>query len=151
MDVVVRKSSDGDAAYSIAKSLPGYFNAGGLKEIEKAVENEILFVAYVNSEAVGFLTVREANKDVVELTWMGVLPEYQSKGVGTQLLHKTLEVLKGNYKMVYGKTLADTVEDEGYSQTRNFWFKNGFMPIETIDPYPGWDPGNPCLIFAKPL
>ena len=30
-----------------------------------------------------------------------------------------------------------------YEATRAFWERNGFVHVDTIDPLPGWEPGNP--------
>jgi hypothetical protein len=59
--------------------------------------------------------------------------------------------LGGNYKICEVKTLADTHQDPGYSKTRNFYKKLGFVPLEIIHPYPGWGEDNPCQIFVKCL
>jgi hypothetical protein len=32
-----------------------------------------------------------------------------------------------------------------------FWTKRGFIHVDTIDPLPGWKPGNPCAILVAPL
>jgi GNAT superfamily N-acetyltransferase len=151
MEVKIDKLKDIKAAYKIAESLPEFFNEKGLKKIKEALEKENSFGAYLEDELVGFVTIREADSNVIEISWIGVLPQHHKKGIGSKLLNESLLKYSGNYKIAYGKTLSDTIKDEGYSQTRNFWFKNGFYPLETIDPYPGWDPGNPCLIFVKSL
>jgi len=49
------------------------------------------------------------------------------------------------------KTLAPDVEYAPYEATRRFYEKKGFIHLETIDPYPGWDPGNPCAIYVRVL
>jgi hypothetical protein len=35
-----------------------------------------------------------------------------------------------------------------YEATRAFWEHNGFVQIDTIDPLPGWPPGNPAAIYV---
>ncbi|WP_049981095.1 hypothetical protein [Halolamina rubra] len=49
------------------------------------------------------------------------------------------------------KTLAATVDDDHYARVRSFYERAGFRHVETIDPYPEWEPGNPCAIYVKPL
>jgi hypothetical protein len=29
-----------------------------------------------------------------------------------------------------------------------FWERNGFIQIDTINPLPGWQPGNPAAIYV---
>jgi len=35
-----------------------------------------------------------------------------------------------------------------YEATRAFWERNGFVQIDSIDPLPGWQPGNPAAIYV---
>ena len=49
------------------------------------------------------------------------------------------------------KTLAPTVVYAPYERTRHFYERAGFLLLETVDPYPGWEPGNPCAIYVKIL
>lgn len=45
----------------------------------------------------------------------------------------------------------DIVASPRYARTRKFYEQRGFHLLEEIDPYPGWDPGNPCAIYVKVL
>jgi len=56
--------------------------------------------------------------------------------------------LSSEYKVCEVKTLSDKDPYEPYRKTRDFYKNIGFIPIETIDPYPGWGEGNPCQIFV---
>jgi hypothetical protein len=38
-----------------------------------------------------------------------------------------------------------------YEATRAFWERNGFVHVDTIDPLPGWEPGNPAAIYVAAL
>jgi hypothetical protein len=38
-----------------------------------------------------------------------------------------------------------------YEATWAFWERNGFVHIDTIDPLPGWEPGNPAAIYVAAL
>jgi hypothetical protein len=49
------------------------------------------------------------------------------------------------------KTLAPTVVYTPYERTRRFYEHAGFILLEVVDPYPGWEPGNPCAIYVKIL
>jgi len=35
--------------------------------------------------------------------------------------------------------------------TRGFEAHRGFVPVDTIDPLPGWSPGNPAAIYVAAL
>jgi hypothetical protein len=34
---------------------------------------------------------------------------------------------------------------------RAFWGRRGFVQVDTIDPLPGWQPGNPSAIYIAAL
>lgn len=35
--------------------------------------------------------------------------------------------------------------------TRAFWERRGFVQVDTIDPLPGWEEGNPAAIYVAAL
>lgn len=149
MNILIKKTNNSDKAYDIASKLTDYFNEEGLRSIKEDVQNHILFGAYDNKEMIGFITYKEINPEAVEITWTAIVPEYQGKGIGSQLISESLKNLSTKYKVCEVKTLSEDHPDEGYAKTRNFYKKVGFIPLETISPYPGWGEDNPCQIFVK--
>ncbi|MFH0937240.1 MAG: GNAT family N-acetyltransferase [Candidatus Daviesbacteria bacterium] len=149
MEITVKKSADAEKAYQIAQTLPGYFNAQGLKDIKKSTRDEILYGAYIGEEMIGFVTYEEENQYVVELSWVAILEKYQGQNIGTKLVQDSLKEVGKFYKICKVKTLAETQPDSGYEKTRNFYKKLGFIPLEIIDPYPDWGKDSPCQIFVK--
>lgn len=148
MSIEVRKTCEFQKAYDIAKSLPEYFDKGGLASIEQDTQNHMLFGAYLEGEMIGFATYKEINDEVVEMSWLGILPQHQGKGYGIILVENSLNELSEKYKICEVKTLSDTDGYEPYKKTRAFYKKMGFSPLETISPYPGWG-DNPCQILVK--
>lgn len=144
----IRLCNDASQAFDIAKKLPEFFNADGLKQIESDLESHVLYGAYSGEDMIAFVTYKEVNPETVEMSWLGVLPEMQRKGVGERLVTQTLEELSSKYKVCEVKTLSETEPYEPYRGTRAFYKRMGFIAIETINPYPGWE-GNPCQIFVK--
>ena len=144
----VRKSGKAEKAFEIAGKLPDYFDKEGLRQIELDTKNHILYGAYLGEEMIGFVTYKEINSDAIEMSWLGVLPERQGKGVGEKLVNQTLGELSSKYKVCEVKTLSEIDPYEPYKNTRAFYKRIGFIPIETINPYPGWG-NNPCQIFVK--
>jgi len=149
--VEIKRTDRYEDAYEIAKALSEYFNEGGLKLIKESVKNEVLYGAFEGDKMIGFTTYKILNPEAIELSFIGILPDYRGKGTGSFFVQETLKEIGSGYKVCEVKTLAETVEDENYARTRNFWRKQGFIPIEIIDPYPGWDPGNPCQILVRLL
>lgn len=148
MEIEIRKTDEAQKAYEIAKTLPEYFNEGGLKSIEQDTKNHTLFGAYLGDEMIGFATYKEINDEVVEMSWLAVLPEFQGKNYGKTLVEKSLAEFSQEYKVCEVKTLSGADGYEPYKKTRAFYKHLGFIPLETISPYPGWG-DNPCEIFVK--
>lgn len=152
MDIIIQKSTDAESAYKIAEKLQGsYFDDQGMKGIKKDTTEKEFFAAFVEKSMVGFIILKEINPEVVEITYLAMDPNYQDRGIGTKLVEESLKQLGRDYKVCEVKTLAETRPDEGYEKTRNFYKKLGFIPLEIINPYPGWNKDNPCQIFIKIL
>ena len=49
------------------------------------------------------------------------------------------------------KTLDSSAGYAPYEATRAFYERNGFVYVDTIDPLPGWPPGNPAAIYAAAI
>jgi GNAT superfamily N-acetyltransferase len=147
--IVIEKTTDTHASYAIAARLPEYFMPSGLQALRRDLERGELYGAFVGDRLVGFALYTELNQEAVELAWLGVDRAYWSRGVGTKLVGESLHRLATRYRACELKTLAAHVPDAGYARTRRFYAKLGFIPLEVIDPYPGWEPGNPCQILAR--
>ena len=85
-----------------------------------------VFVAEDEGRIVGFITLYIA-EGRVNIGWLGVHPEDQRKGIGSQLINaaedfsRQMEIDK---LAVY--TLGDSVDYEPYESTRAFYLKHGF-------------------------
>ena len=98
------------------------------------------------------MTVVHKSDRVSEISWMAVRPEYQGQGCGSALMEYVCAELKASgTRLLEVKTLAATVASPRYARTRKFYEQQGFYLLEEIDPYPGWDSGNPCAIYVKVL
>ena len=53
--------------------------------------------------------------------------------------------------VVEAKTLDCSADYPPYEATRAFWEHRGFVQVDTIDPLPGWEPGNPAAIYVAAL
>jgi ribosomal protein S18 acetylase RimI-like enzyme len=148
----IKKINDFENVILIAESLLDFFTIDGVGSLKEDLKSHELYGALVDDKLVGFITLRLADTSSLEISWLAVLPGWQGKGVGTELIKETLNIkAKEGFKICYVKTLAETVPDLGYEKTRKFYKKLGFYTLEIIDPYPGWDEGNPCQILAASL
>jgi hypothetical protein len=83
---------------------------------------------------------------------MAVASAKRGRGTGTQLLTYVLEALAmSNVCLVEVKTLDQSADYEPFDGTRAFWEQRGFHHIDTIDPMPGWPPGNPAALYVAAL
>jgi hypothetical protein len=72
--------------------------------------------------------------------------------VTSDLRAQILEALEvDGVLLVEVKTLDASTGYEPYVATRAFWERRGFVQIDTIDPLPGWQPGNPSAFYVAAL
>lgn len=115
----------------IARALPEWFNELGLRDMNKDFDVEEGFVAEVDDKIVGFITHKPLRKDERELTWIGLLKEFQRKGIGTRLFKRLEKKLKDKgIKWLQVLTVAETEDYEPYERTRNFYHKVGFKDVK---------------------
>lgn len=116
----------------IATSLPQFFTQKGVEYINADFHSQKGFVYRIADKTVGF-TMYFSNQGVAEIGWMGVLPEFQNKGVGAQLLNYLKdELIKNKCSSLIVKTLDESVDYKPYEITRSFYFKNGFKKSHMI-------------------
>jgi ribosomal protein S18 acetylase RimI-like enzyme len=148
MNITIKKTEQYEKATNVAEACRDFFETG-MEQLTKDIRSHFLYGAFIEEELAGFITYKESNEDVIEITWLAVLPKYRNMGIGTKLVKQTLEDLKRKYKVCEVKTLAETHPDPGYVKTRSFYKKLGFVSLEIITPYPGWSDDNPCQIFIR--
>ena len=136
----------------LARGLPEYFNEDGYKKMEQDLLSHELYTVMRDERLAGFITIDTKSQNVAEISWMAVDKEQQGKGIGSQLLVYVIEDLRDSgYKLLEVKTLSEIDEYQPYEGTRAFYRKHGFILLETICPYPGWGPDDPCDIYVKIL
>ena len=130
-------------------SLPQWFgieeaNAQYIRDIEVLPT----FIALVDDDVIGFLTLKQHNEYSAEIHVMGVTPRLHRKGVGRALLTRVEEYLQGQgVEYLQVKTLSDTHPDAAYARTRAFYMAVGFRPLEEFKTL--WNEENPCLLMVK--
>jgi GNAT superfamily N-acetyltransferase len=84
--------------------------------------------------------------------WIAVDAARRGRGHGTTLLGHVLDQLAADgISIIEAKTLDRTSGYRRYEATRVFWERNGFVQVDTIDPLPGWQPGNPAAIYIAAI
>ena len=111
---------------------------------------------YVTRDApgnvLGFALVKNNTEHAAELVWLAVAEDHQRQGAGTALVNTVCTALKAKgLKLLLVKTLSKGVHYAPYDASRHFFKKAGFVHIDTLNPCPGWEPGNPCDVYAMIL
>jgi GNAT superfamily N-acetyltransferase len=150
----VRRLVAGDvpAAVAIVRSLPDYFTHDVPAQVERAAVCQDGWVGTDAATVAGFALAERKSPAGAEISWMAVDPPRRWLGLGTLLLSHVLGELEADgVSVVEVKTLDRSSGYQPYEATRAFWERNGFVHLDTIDPLPGWPPGNPAAIYAAAL
>ena len=106
------------------------------------------WIASINDAPIGFIAINKHNRSTAEIHVMGILQQHHNNGIGRQLIGIASENLSSEgFTYLSVKTLSDSREDASYAKTRNFYLKNGFLPVEEFKTL--WGEENPCLLLIK--
>jgi GNAT superfamily N-acetyltransferase len=143
--------NDSASVENILRTLPEWFGIEGaiVSYCAEAAVLPTYFVIRDDGTKIGFACLRFNNEFTAEIHVMGILREFQGKGVGQALVEHLAEQARQRsceYLMV--KTVGPSHTDVNYAQTREFYLQAGFRPLAEFDSI--W-PGNPCLIMARKI
>jgi len=135
----------------VLRSLPRWFG------IEHALlmyaRDTALMPTFALSEGprlVGFATLREHFPEAWDLHCIAIRAEARGQGHGTRLLSHAETWLRAHgVRFLQVKTVAATSPSTEYAETREFYRRRGFAPIEIFPTL--WDPHNPALQSIKVL
>ena len=152
--LAVRRSvaQDIPAITAIVTSLPEYFTEDVARQVGRDSASNDAWVLSDSDEIAGFTVAQRKSAGAAEILWMAVDPRRRGHGDGTMLLNHVLDDLAGTgILLVEVKTLDRSAGYPPYEATRAFWERRGFVQVDTIDPLPGWEPGNPAAIYIAAL
>ena len=152
--LAVRRSvaQDIPAIAAIVMSLPEYFTEDVARQVGRDSAGHDARVLTDSDEITGFTVAQRKSAGGAEILWMAVDPGRRGHGNGTMLLNHALDDLAGTrVLLVEVKTLDRSAGYPPYEATRTFWERRGFVQVDTIDPLPGWEPGNPAAIYIAAL
>ena len=151
----VRRFQAGDAAAAVAivRALPDYFTDDVPAKVERDAASHQAWVIITDSGTVaGFAVAAIKSPGGAEILWIAVDAALRGRGHGTRLLSRVLDHLAAaGISVVEAKTLDRSSGYRPYEATRAFWERNGFVQIDTIDPLPDWQPGNPAAIYVAAM
>lgn len=135
---------------TVLEALPEWFaKKDGREEYILNCVNEIFFSVGDEGKMVGFLCIKETSKDTVELSVMGILKEYQHRGIGTDLFNEAKKYMSNKgYSFIQVKTVQMGYY-ESYDKTNMFYKSLGFKEFEVLPNL--WDRNNPCQIYIMAI
>lgn len=143
--------ADAEACLAIVQALPDHFSVDVPAKVGTDLRRHGGHVADDGDQVVGFAVVRRAGA-AAEIVWAAVRPDRRGTGIGTALVEAVLDRLGADgVRVVEVKTLDPSSAYEPYRATRAFWEARGFVHLDSVDPFPGWRPGNPAGIYAAAL
>jgi GNAT superfamily N-acetyltransferase len=146
------EAGDAPAAVAIIQGLPEYFTDDVPAKAERDAASHQTWVVTDSGTVAGFAVVARKPPAAAEIRWIAVNAARRGRGHGTRLLGHVLDHLAAaGISVVEAKTLDRSSGYRPYEATRAFWERNGFVHIDTIDPLPGWPPGNPAAIYVAAL
>lgn len=139
------------ACETILRSLPSWFGVEkALLEYARDTATYPTFVAKDGHDIVAFLTVREHFRAAWEVHCIAVHSARRGRGVGRTLhghVERWLSARGALFLQV--KTLAETHPSAEYAETRRFYSRIGYAPLEVFPRL--WGPELPVLQLVKML
>lgn len=146
------QAGDAPAAAAIIRGLPDYFTADVPAKAERDAASHEAWVITDSGTVAGFAVAARKSPGGAEILWIAVDAARRGRGHGPTLLSHVLACLAdAGISVVEAKTLDRSSGYRPYEATRAFWERNGFIHIDTIDPLPGWPPGNPAAIYVAAI
>jgi GNAT superfamily N-acetyltransferase len=143
---------DTDACVGIVEGLPDFFSAGVPEQVRLDLARFQAWVLADAGQVVAFTVADRRSSRTAEIAWAAVAASRRARGLGTALVSHVLSALHDDgVQVVEVKTLDGSAGYGPYQGTCLFWENCGFVQIDTIDPLPGWQPGNPSAIYVAAL
>lgn len=135
----------------VLRDLPEWFGIEeATKEYIESVALYKMFALYEEDELVGFYSVREENKDTLDMYVLGIKKKFHRHGYGRLLQNHIFEYARElGYQYCMVLTLSKSHKDLGYKKTRAFYHSMGFVDIYESNRI--WDESNPTQIMVKKL
>lgn len=145
-------AQDAVTCVAIVEGLPDFFTDNVPDEVRSDLRDHGGWVIEDTDGVAGFAIVERRGTQAAEILWAAVAAEHRGAGLGSRLIDQVLDELGADgVQIVEVKTLDPSADYAPYDATRAFWLARGFVQFDTIDPLPGWPPGNPAAILAVAL
>jgi N-acetylglutamate synthase-like GNAT family acetyltransferase len=146
----IQRASDCEA---VLRTLPTWFgieHALLMYATDSALMPTFALAEGPHQGIVGFLTLHEHFADAWEIHCIAIRADARGKGLGSRLLaHAESWLIDRGVRFLQVKTVAATSPSVSYAQTREFYARRGFTPMEVFPTL--WDARNPALQCIKVL
>ena len=136
----------------LLEALPDWFGEpGAIDAYVAAAESDRYdsLLASDGSRVLGVALVRRHFPESAELHLIAVAPDARGRGVGRLLVERAAAGLAASgCALLSVHTVGPSFEHEPYAQTRGFYRRLGFLPLEE---HAGLDWSGPTLILVRPL
>lgn len=147
---ILEQDKKQNIARKILEALPEWF--GIEEDREEYIRNskkQPFFSYYESNKPVGFICLKINSKDTIEIAVIGILKEYQRKGIGKQLFLKAKEhAMQMGFSFMQVKTVQKGYYKQ-YDNTNQFYINLGFKEFEVFPNL--WNEKNPCQIYVMSL
>jgi GNAT superfamily N-acetyltransferase len=150
--VRVGRPDDASSCADIITGLPEFFTPDVVDKVRGDLTAHDSWVIVEDGAVIEFAIVERRRPTAAEVRWAATVATRRGQGIGTALIEHVLNELRGDgTQLVEVKTLDPTAGYAPYVATYVFWTARGFVHVDTIDPLPGWEPGNPCAVLIAAL
>ena len=139
------------ACEQVLRSLPKWF---GIEPALVMYADDTLrlptFAAVEGARLIGFISLEQHFPQAWEVHCIAVHAEVRNQGQGRALMaHAEAWLAAQGVTLLQVKTVAATSKSEAYAQTRGFYARLGYQPLEVFPTL--WDAHNPALQLVKVL
>ncbi|MGB0386486.1 MAG: GNAT family N-acetyltransferase [Ardenticatenaceae bacterium] len=151
MSIQIRpiKPEDYEQVLAVARTLASWFNPLDQMALVIDLPRHEGLVATEEAEVLGFVTYHLFRPQVAELSWFGVLPTQQGRGIGRQLLValETTLAWRGVRTLELSTVPAD--HDKVFAATNSFYKRHGFTIHKWDNNYYAY--GRPRILLKKEI
>ena len=138
-----------DECEAVLRTLPAWF---GIEEalLMYARDSTRLptFAATDAAGICGFVSLQEHFPQAWEVHCIAIRADARNRGIGKALLMQAEHwLIERGVEVLQVKTIAATKDSPPYAETRAFYARLGFVPLEVFPEL--WAPHNPCLQLVK--
>lgn len=150
MEIVEIQTDKQQICRKVLENLPLWFGLPSAREHYIATsEIQTMFACRKDDTEIGMLTLKVHSQWNMEITCMGILPQFHRQGAGQRLIQRArIFAQTQDIRFLTVKTISEHSPDKNYRQTRKFYRAVGFDLFEELPNL--WGQDNPCAIYILP-